>query len=274
MGRRSNIFVWLLWASTAAVGCGAESVALEDPSVMGLEGALEAGGCTLVEMLGGASGSIEVGGPPRAGRMPRFTSSWFDGRDDFEGVSGGWDLLVPGEHKVSVELRGRAALSKTIRVPADRQTVALLYAHSAHEARLSPLQEVDLSPADRGLRRVRITNYVQVVEPIQLFFYDEHDEPVGESESIAWGETWTATISSAAIGYRLSPEQRPTHPFADRFPFKIDHPEPVDLPCVDALPLGLVVVFHAAAPVPDGDEWQLSHITEHYTYLPPVCDSN
>jgi hypothetical protein len=265
------------------MGCDPEEIELESRRrELSSEEAREAGGCFMVEMLGGpGSGKIVLTALPRTDTSPSGSYEMSGGTKEPEGHfavgAGSGDCLRLGEFELSIRLNGRTSLRENILVPTAKQSVVLIHAHTLREPRWS-VAEVDLSPADPGLRRARITNYIEVVEPIQLFFYDADDEPVGESESIAWGETWTGTIPSAATGYRLSPAQPVTEPF-QRAPLSLgDRVATADLPCLDALPVGLVVIgtYQENEAVLHGEhyEWRgTSHVEERYTYLPPLCFS-
>jgi len=267
---RSSIPVLLLCASTvAAAGCRPEEIELEAkrselrPEGSGPE---QVGGCAFIGMLGG-SGTVEIAmaALPRTATSPSVSATLSEGpKDDSGGVGAGQSTCpgTVGENEVSIALNRHTVLRENILAPVAKQSAVLAYAHTAREPRLT-VADVDLSSAGPGMRRVRISNYIEMVEPIQLVFYDAADEAVGESEPIAWGETWTATIPSVATGYRVSPEQPLAQPFDSGLPPSPGLPGTADLPCVAALPLGLVVTgsFRLGA----------AGTRERYTYLPPLC---
>jgi hypothetical protein len=281
MSTRLKIASWLLCASSGALGaCSPAEIHLEEePDAAALE-ERKPGDCAVIELMGGPGAiKITLDALPRTATSPRSTTTTSGGKseaNDAVGSSASTCPGGPGEYALSLSMNGREALSESFSVPAARQFAVVLYAHTEREPRLR-VAEVDLSPAGPGLRRARVTNYIEVIEPIQLFYYDANDEPVGESEPIAWGETWTGTIPSGAIGYRLTPTQPLTQPFDNLArPSWSDAPVPADLPCIDALPLGLVITgTYAEFEAMVGDAWQefrgTSHVEERYTYLPPLC---
>lgn len=281
MSTRSNIVAWLLCATTGAVGaCSPAEIHLEEESDSALE-EQKPGDCALIELIGGPGAiKIALDKLPRTATSPSSTLTGGGGTGDVgDGVGGSVSTCPggPGEYALALSLNGVEALSETFAVPAARQSAVVVYAHTGREPRLI-VAEVDLSPAGPGLRRARLTNFIEAIEPIQLFFYDADDRPVGESGLIAWGETWTGTIPSAATGYRLSPTQPLTQPFHNDGFHWSDDLTPADLPCVDALPLGLVITgAYAELRAMVRDEWLefrgTSHAEERYTYLPPVCST-
>jgi hypothetical protein len=278
MSTSLKIATWLLCAGSAVGACNPAEIYLEQELDAAALEQQKPGDCAIVDLMGGP-GSIKIALDklPRTALSPSSTTTASGGKSeagDGVGASAGTCPGGPGDYALSVSLNGREALRETFSVPEARQSAVILYAHTEREPRLS-VAEVDLSPAGPGLRRARLTNFIEVTEPIQLFYYDANDEPVGQGESIAWGETWTGTIPSTAVGYRLSPTQPLTQAFASELPWS-DALTATDLPCVDALPLGFVITgtyreFRALV----HDQWfefrGTSHVEERYTYLPPVC---
>ncbi len=270
MAVRMTLSLCLLAGAVGWGGCSPEEVQLEGDE-LGLVGDVESSGCALVDLLGG--GSVEYRYAGLSGTDQQASISGRLSGDGRPYVTAGTGFCGPsGAYELSVKFAGRSVLRERVDVPDAKQSVLLLYAHTAREPRWS-LSEVDLSPADPGLRRARFTNYIDVVRPIALFFYDASDQPVGESVSVAWGETWSGTIPVAATSYRLDPAQPVATPFHNpESPATPPSPR-ANLPCVEAWPLGLVITSTYWEQL-SGDEPRFrgtSHGEEVYTYLPPLC---
>lgn len=218
MAIRRATCAWLLSVCPGwSAGCAPEEVQLQTEQA-GLEEQGGPGGCTMVSMLSGGSVDVALAQLPRTPTSFQNLSSARGGAQDAAGVAGtSGGNCVLGWQELSVALDGRGALREQFEVPSAKQSVLLVYAHTADEPRWT-LAEVDLTPAPAGQRRARFSNYIEVREPLALFFYGADDQPVGDSVSIPWGETWVGTIPSAATGYRTDPAEPVATPFRDPEP--------------------------------------------------------
>ena len=270
MAVRMTLSLCLLAGAIGWGGCAPEEVQLESGE-LGLVGDAASSGCALVGLLGGDAVEYKYAGvsgtepqPSVSGRLSGSGSPYVSADLGSCGPSGPYEL--------SVKFGGQSVLRERVDVPDVKQSVVMFYAHTAREPRWS-IAEVDLSSADPGLRRARFTNYIDAVQPIALFFYDASDQPVGESVSVEWGETWSGTIPVAATSYRLDPAQPVATPFHNpELPATPPTPRE-NLPCVEAWPVGLVIISPYWEQL-SGDEPRFrgtSHGEEVYTYLPPVC---
>jgi hypothetical protein len=288
MGFRATISLCVLSAGVAGWGgCSPAEIELESEP-MGLvdegagDGQPASFGCAMINLLGGSTAEVRYAVLPRTSQSFVDVSRLSDGDHNQPGVGASMTDCGnnPGDYELSVLLNGREKLREVVQVPDLVQSVLMVYAYSAHEPRWS-IAQVDLSPAEPGLRRARVSNYIEKFEPIEVSLYDDSDQPVGESVTIAWGSTWVGTIPSAATAYRLSPSDAVSTPFRrPELESWFSEVQPTaGLPCVDAQPLGIVITGTywegentvTSAPGP----WRgASHVEERYTYLPPLCSES
>lgn len=246
----------------SGAGCSTDEVQLEsmyvsltpdDPEQIG--GDQEIATCLTVIALAGEDASYEV---RLNGRPLRI------GGDSREVVRAGNVMfcVTAGDFNLSLVAGGRTvAQTGTISMRAGAQHVFLV--RGKRQAPTIDVDEIDMSSPGPDLRRIRVSNFMEEKQPIEIFFYDGKNQQRGSTGVIAYGDTYEGSISTEIGTWRY-----PDYEFPLGVSAGTGGSRPSDSFCLEKPPAGLVLL---GFPSTRGETTYLHHQDENYMQRPLKC---